>query len=56
MGAALNVEVLIIDIDSSFVSNQMLKHFRASVTLVQVTKIYDSQQSDRLSDDESEDK
>jgi hypothetical protein len=55
MGAALNVEVLIIDVDRNFVSTQMLKQFRASVTFGQVTKIYDSQQVDRLPDDEDED-
>jgi hypothetical protein len=55
MGAALNVEVLIINADRNFVSTQMLKQFRASVVFVQVTKIYDSQQVARMSDDEDED-
>jgi hypothetical protein len=52
MDAALNVVVLIIDAYINFVSTQMLKHFRASVTFVQVTNIYESQQDARLSDDE----
>jgi hypothetical protein len=39
MGAALDVEVLIIDADSNIVSTQMLKQFRASVTCGQVTNI-----------------
>jgi hypothetical protein len=55
MGAALNVEVLIINVDSNFVITQMLKQFIASVRFGQVTKIYDSQQVARLSDDEDED-
>jgi hypothetical protein len=54
MGAALNVEVLTIDADRNFISTQMLKQFRASVTFGQVTKTYDSRVA-RLSDDEEED-
>jgi hypothetical protein len=41
MDAALNVEVIIINADSNFVSTQMLNQFRASIAFVQVTKIYD---------------
>jgi hypothetical protein len=55
MGAAFNVEVLIIDADINFFSTQMLKQFRASVTFGHVTNIHDSQQVARLSDDEDED-
>jgi hypothetical protein len=42
MGGALNVEFLVIDADSNFVSTQMLKQLRASITFGQVTKIYES--------------
>jgi hypothetical protein len=53
MGAALNVEVLAIDADINFVSAQMLKQFRVSITFGQVKKICESQGA-RLSNDEEE--
>jgi hypothetical protein len=54
MGTVLNVDVdvLVIDADSNFVSTQMLKQFRTSITFGQVTNIHNVQQVARLSDEE----
>jgi hypothetical protein len=51
MDAASNVEVLNIDADTSCVRTQMLKHFKVSVTVGEVTKIYKPQGLARLPGD-----